>query len=146
MLFHDLENATRVFQGLVHFGDAVCVILKCPFGFVIRGGFGIKTGEKAVLEFVILANDERGVGVITHVFEEKTLILDNILNHTAENGDIRTGTKRNMLVGTCGSTCETWINMNDLSALGLRFQSPFEGNGMVFGSIAAHYQNTITVL
>ncbi len=133
-------------QGLVHFGDAVGVIFECPLRFVIRSGFRIKPGEDAILELVILANDERSVGVITHVVEEVAFVLNNILNHTAENGDIRTGTKRNVLVGTGGGTRVPRINMNDLSALVLRFQSPFEGNGMVFGSVAAHYQNTITVL
>ncbi len=146
MLFEQLINTLRILEGGVFLGIAVGIHGKGPLGFVVCLCFGVVTDEDTVVEFVIVANDKGSVGVMDHVFLESKVVVQNVLDHATEDGDIGTGTDACPNVGFGRGPGVTRIDVDQGCALFLRPGHPFEGDGMVFGSVTAHYKNAIRVL
>ena len=89
MLLQDLVDATWVFQGHVPFGHAGLVHFKGPgFLVVLARGF-VETGEQAVIEPKVLGDDERCVGVVQDIFFEGQIVIQNVLDHAAQETDVR---------------------------------------------------------
>jgi hypothetical protein len=59
-----------------------------PLRAVIAALRRIVAGEKAVGKAIVVADDPGGVGVLTHVFLLDTVVLDGIVDHAADEGDV----------------------------------------------------------
>ena len=126
VLLHELEHATGMLEGLVPLGHAVFVEFKAPFGLVVGAGLLVVAGEDAVLETEVLAHDERGVGVFDNVLLEVLFIVEDVLDHASQEGDVRTGPQGDMEIRPGGSTRELRVHVHDAGSLVLGLQDPLE--------------------
>ena len=70
MLLHQVEDAALVLQRGVTQRGAVRALFEAPLALVILARLGVIAAEKAVLEVIALADDERGVGIVDNVIVE----------------------------------------------------------------------------
>ena len=87
MLFHQLEDAVRVLQRIVALDQALAVFLERPRGLVVGVFLRVIAGEQAV-------HEERGVRVAQYVILKIEIMIEDILDHAAEERDIRARAKR----------------------------------------------------
>src|SRR5690606_21436270 len=118
-----------------------------PAGLVAVGTLlGVVAAEQAILEAVAFADDKRHVGVVAHVLVLDLVVLDQVVDQTTEERDIRAGTNGRVIVGHRGSTGEAWIDHDQPGlVLGLGFGHPAETAGVCFSSVATHYQDQVGV-
>ena len=79
-------------QRHIPLGNAVAVFFQHPGCFIIFSFLGVITGEEAVIEIKVLADDEGRIGVIQDVVLEVLLLRQDIVDHPSQEGDIRPGT------------------------------------------------------
>ena len=118
---------------------------KRPARPIVAALLGIEAGEKAVGKAVIVADDPGGVGVLAHVFLLDAIMLDGIVDHAADEGDVRARTQFGEDVGDRAGAIETRIDVQDIGALLLGARQPIHRYGMVFRRISAHDQDDIGV-
>ena len=94
MLFHQLEDAVRVLQRIVALDQALAVLLERPRGLVIGVFLRVIAGEQAVVERELGVHEERGVRVAQYVILKIEIMIEDILDHAAEERDIRARAKR----------------------------------------------------
>ena len=106
----------------------------------------IVSRKEAVIEIVLVVHDIGGIRVVVHVLVEVLVVVQDVLDHTAKEGDVGAGPQSGVDVRLGGCLGKPGIHGNEVAPLSLAFMHPFHGDGMVFGSIAAHDQDSITVL
>ena len=126
VLLHQLEDAPGILQRLVALGHPVGIELESPLGLVVSPGLLVVTREYAVLEAEVLAHDECGVGVFNDVFLEVFLVVENVLDHAAQESDVRAGPQGDMKIRASRSTRELRVHMHDSGARVLGLQNPLE--------------------
>ena len=94
MLFHQLEDAVRVLQRIVALDQALAVLLERPRGLVVGVFLRVIAGEQAVVERELGVHEERGVRVAQYVILKIEIMIEDILDHAAEERDIRARAKR----------------------------------------------------
>ncbi|EKD37468.1 MAG: hypothetical protein ACD_75C01117G0001 [uncultured bacterium] len=146
MFFQHLIDAARVLQGIIADRNALLVFFDSPGILAITALFLVEAREQAVIKRVVGTDDLRGVGVILDVLFLDKVVVDDMLDHSAEEGDVGTGTKRHMIVAPGGGAGVARVDMDDLGAPVFRPHNPFKGDRVVFGGIAAHDEDTVTVL
>ena len=145
VLLQNLEDAPGIAQGGVFFDDALFVPGKAPGRLVVRPFLGVVAGEQAVLEIVLVAQDEGSVGVIDNVIFEIKIVGQDVPDQSAKKRNIRTGAQPGEDIGMLGGPGKARIHMDDGRAPILGPKRPLKGNRMVFGGIAADDENAITV-
>src|SRR5260370_29334709 len=86
-----LRPSRRV--GYRHLARQVAALLIVPGGLVVRPRRRIKARVQTVLrEFEALLNHEGRVGVMSEVFFGDPIVLNRVVDHAAEEGDVRPGT------------------------------------------------------
>ncbi|MNS55047.1 hypothetical protein D3C72_878710 [compost metagenome] len=147
VLLHQLEHAARVLQGRVDLGKTVLTQLVTPAGLVGIHALGlVVTAEQAILEAIVLFDDERHVGVVAHVLVLDLVLGQQVVDQPAHEGDVGAGTDRRVIVGHRGGAGKTRID-HDQPRLVVRlgFGHPFEAARVRFCCVAAHHQNQIRV-
>jgi len=74
------------------------------------------------------------------------VLFNNEVDHAAQEGDVRAGTKRHVKIAAGGCSGVTGIDVNDGGAFFFRPLNPLEGDGMVLCGIAAHDQYDVRIL
>ncbi|MCY1440184.1 hypothetical protein D9M71_564490 [compost metagenome] len=148
MLLHQLEHAARVLQGRVDLGETVLAQLVAPGGLVRIGALlGVVAVEEAVLEAEAFLHDEARVGVVEYVLVLDLVVVDQVLDQTAEEGDVGTGADRRIHVRHRGGTGEARID-HDQPRLVVRlgFGDPLETARVRFGGVTAHDEDQVGIL
>ena len=145
MAFQQVQHATGVFEGLVALGHAVFVHVKGPEASVVALGFSVIAGEYAVLEVVFGAYDHGRTGVVLQVFRKIQLVVQNVFDQAADEGDVRARTKGHVEMALGRSAGKTGVHMDKRSPAQHGLQHPFEGNGVVLGRVGTHNQHTVTI-
>ena len=146
VLLHDLQHAARVLHGHVDLG-VITLFLVAPARVVVLARLGVVTREDAVLETVTLAHDEGGVGVVADVLRLDLVVAQQVVDNTAQEGNVTAGTQRCVVIGHGGRAREARIDHDQLRLVALlRLDHPFETHGMRFCSVPAHDQHEIGVL
>ena len=146
VLLHQVEDAAFVLQRSVTQRSAVRALFKAPLALVILARLGVIAAEKAILEVIALADDERGVGIVDDVIVEIAVRFQDIVDHTAQERDIRTGAQRHMIIATGGRTGELGVDVDKRRTVVLGPHDPFERNRMMFSGIAADNKNHVGIL
>ena len=147
MLLEQLEYAARVLQGHVLLGKAVLVQLIAPAALVVPFGRLVIAAEHALIEAVILAHDQTGVGVVLDVLVVDLVVEQQVVDHPHEEGDIGAGTDRRVHIRHGGTAVEARINHYHLGAVTyLGLDHPFEPHRVRLGGVAAHDQHHVGVL
>jgi hypothetical protein len=141
-----LENAARVFEGLVDAGVAIRAAFILPGGFVVLPAVRVPTGEVAVLKREPLGDDERRVGVFANVAGVELIVGERVVEQTAEERDVGAGADLDVLVGDGGGAVEARVDADELRlAVTLRFHHEAETDGVIFGRVPPHHQHHIGV-
>jgi hypothetical protein len=144
---HQLVHATRVLQRLVDLGVAVLVELVGPGGAVVVALLVVVAGEQAIVELEVLTDDERRVGVRLHVVHVDLVVVDEVVDDAAQEGDVAAHADRRVVVGDRSRAREARVDHDELRLAMLdRLGHPLEAAGVRFGGIAAHDQDKIGVL
>ena len=112
----------------------------------LRGG--IESSVKAVLrEFEPLAYDERSAGVIEQIIFGHAVVLDGVVDDSAQKRDVRSGANLAEQIGIRGGAREARIHHDHLRIAGaLGFNRPLEAARVVLGGVSAHDQHHVGVL
>jgi hypothetical protein len=101
MLLHELVDAAGVREGHVPFGDPLAVLLEDPRVLAVLSRLRVVPREEPVLEGIIAADDEGGVGVVQDVLPELLLVVEVLVDYPADEGDFRPGAKRYIEIASC---------------------------------------------
>ena len=148
VLLQELVHAMRVLERRVLFRDAVLVHLEGPGLLVVFSGLFVITREEAVQfsrSFEIRVHEERGIGVLDDIFLEDEVIVEDVLDHPAEEGDVRARTHGRVHIGLGSGLREAGIHDDQFRAFFLGFHDPFHGNGVVRCGIAPHNEDNIGI-
>ncbi len=147
VLAQKVDDAARILPGVVDLGEALIVQLVVPARLVVAARVFVVAGEQPVLEAEALLHDQAGVGVGAHVLVLDRVLLQQIADHAAQEGDVGSRADRRVEVGDRGGAGEARIDDDELGAvLDLRLDHPFETARMRFGGVAAHDDDHVGVL
>ncbi len=146
VLLQHLIDAARILQGVVTDRDPGLVLVGGPGVLAVLALLGVIAGEQAVVEGIALADDLRGVGIVFDILFLNQIVVDDVLDHPAQEGDVGAGTQRHVMVAAGRGPGETRIDMDQRGAPILCLEDPLEGDRVVFGGVAAHDKDTVTVL
>ena len=82
---------------------------------------------------------------MNHVLAKVQVILNQVIDQSAEKYDVRSGADRHPNVGQRARARETWIDMDDRGALLLRFHHPAKTDRVRLGHRGTFDQNAICV-
>jgi hypothetical protein len=116
-----------------------------PRSMVIGPFVGVVAGKKAVIEAEFGIDDERSVGIVLDIELVIEIVVENILDHTAEEGNIRHPSGAWHRYRPLRSTRKSGIDVNECGALVPGCLDPFEGDGVVLRDIAAHVEYYIRI-
>jgi hypothetical protein len=128
VLLHQLVHAARVFERRVDLGIAVVAHLVVPAALVgVLVLSVVPAGIQAVVKGEILAHDERHVRVIADVVVLDFVVGEQVVDDTAQENDVRTGTGRDVIVRHRSGSGKARIDHDQLgAAMRLRFRDPFK--------------------
>ena len=116
-----------------------------PARAVVAALLGIVAGEKTVGEAVAVADDPGGVGVLAHVFLLDTVVLDGIVDHAADEGDVGARAQFGEHVRDRAGAIETRVDVQDIGAALLGARQPIHGDRVILRRVPAHDQDDIGV-
>ena len=116
-----------------------------PARAVVAALLGIVAGEKTVGKAVVVADDPGGVGVLAHVFLLDAVMLDGIVDHAADEGDVGSRAQFGEHVRYRAGAIETRVDVQDIGAALLGSRQPIHCDGMVLRRVSAHDQDDIGV-
>ena len=147
MLFQQVPDTARVLQGHVDLRKPVLADHIVPARLVVIPFFGVVAGKQPVAPAELVLHDEGGIGEVLHIFPLDPIVLDHPVDHGHQEGDVRAGPDRRVIVGHgCGAR-EPGVHHDQLGTpMRLGLGHPFEAAGMRFGCIAAHHDHQIGVL
>jgi len=82
---------------------------------------------------------------MNHVLAKEEVVLNQVIDESAEKYDVSTGADRHPNVGQRARARETWIDMDDRGALLLRFHHPAKTDRVRFGHRGTFDQNAICI-
>ena len=88
MFLEKLEDTPFMLQGHVPLGNSVFILLEGPGRRIIGSLCGIVTREESVIETIPRVHDKGGIGVILNVEFVVEIIIQDVLDHPAQKGDI----------------------------------------------------------
>ena len=140
MFFHQLEYAVGILQGWIHLGKTAFHLV-CPATLRVRTlGFVIAC-KQTVFKPIIWVNQKGRVCIVLDVLPMNFVIRQQIIDHTAQKGDIRTHANRRVVIGHSRRTRKARVNHDELSApFGLSLNHPFKTARVCFSSVTAHNQ------
>ena len=141
MGFQQLKHAAFVLKRQILLGNAVGVQLVGPLARVVGPLVRVEAGEQPVLEIESITDQEGGVRVADDVLLVVELVVDDVLDHAAQEGDVGPGAQGRVDVRLGGGPGKARVHADHLAAPVLGLGDVFHGNGVVLGSVAAHDQN-----
>src|SRR5205823_3387046 len=108
----------------------------------------VPAAEDALEVFGVLevfADDRRRVRVRLDVLLEVAVVLDDVVDEPAEEGDIRSRTERNVDVRHRARAREARIDVDDRRAAALRFHHEAEADRMAFGHVRSLDDDAVSV-
>ena len=153
VLLQKLEDAVRVLERLVLLGDPLAIELVLPGALVVLARFRIVAAEYPVqiLRQLELGMDqERGVGVLPHVLHVVVAgvllhIVQDVLDHAVDKGDVRPGTQRRIDMRLGGRPRETRVHADQLCPALNSPGHPLKGDGVILRGIAADDHDPVGV-
>ncbi len=134
-------------QGLVNLGKTVRPDLIGPGGFVVLARRFVVAREQAVIESVPFGYDEGGVGVGLDVFVLDLVVTEQVVDHPAQEGDVRAGAERRVEVRHRCRAGEAGVYHDECGVIvGLGLGYPFEAAGVSLGGVAAHDDDDVGIL
>ena len=145
VLLQQLKDAT----GMLESGIAPRLSLRVqrigPARAIVAARLGIVAGEKTVGEAVAVADDPGGVGVLAHVLLLNAVMLDGIVDHAADEGDVGARAQFGEHVRDRAGAIETRVDVQDIGAALLGARQPIHCDGMILRRVPAHDQDDIGV-
>ena len=147
VLLQQVEHTARVPQRVVTQGVAVGAQFIGPGGAIVAALVGVVAAEQPVLEVVVLAHDQRRVGVGGDVLVLNLVVAQQIVGDTKQEGRVGAGADRRIEVGHGGGAVEARVHHHQVGVVfGLGFHGPLEAHRVGFGRVAAHHQDDVGVL
>ncbi len=146
VFLQELKDASGILKRRVLYRNPLLVPLEGPVSSIVLVGLGIVPGKETVFEIELVHDKVRRVGVVFHVLFEIFVLFDDVVDHAAEEGDVRSGTQGGVHICYGGGSRESRIHGDHRASVLLGLHHPFHADGMVFCGIAAHDQEAITVL
>src|SRR5262245_38870628 len=87
-----------------------------PARAVVGAFLGIIAAKKTVGEAVTVADDPGGVGVLAHVLLLDTVMLDGVIDHAADEGDVGARAQLCEYVRDRAGAIETRVHVQDIGA------------------------------
>src|SRR5579884_335316 len=105
-------------QGQIAFGKAELVgAFVQPAGMVVASALGVEAGKNPRGTFFgvakIFAQNARGVGVMRDVIVEKQVVIHDVSDQAAQEGDVAPGPDGRPYVCQRTGAGKSWINMDD---------------------------------
>jgi len=147
VLLQQAVDAARMRQGRIDLGKAVGADLVLPAGLIVAVFLGVIARIDALGECKLFADDERQVGVMTHVVMLDLVVGQQIIDQASEKDDIGAGSDRRVVIGDGGRAREPRIDDDQLRlVVGLGFDDPLEAAGVRLGGVAAHDEHDVRIL
>ncbi len=93
----------------------------------------------------VFIHQESGVGIIGDIILMIEIVLDDVIDQTAHQGDVGAGPEAHVQVGLGRRPGEPGVHHDELGPLVHGLGDPFETDGMVFGRVAADDHDAVTV-
>jgi len=142
-----LVHATGVPECRILLDDAVGVRLVAPRRLVV-----LAVAESREDALVVPGkpegriHEERGVGVCLDVVGVDKVVVDDVFDHAAEEGDVRPRTDGGVHMGFGRRLGETGIHAEDPRPSFVNgFLNPFEGHRVIGSGVASHDQDHIRI-
>jgi hypothetical protein len=146
MLLEQIPHAAWMLQRVVRDDIAIGPDLVVPGVAVVVAGHLVIAGEQAVLVCEAFLHEIRRIGKGLHVFPVHLLVLDAVILHAEQEGDIAALTDRCIDVGDRSRARIARVDHDQPgAAIVLGFRDPFESARMRFGGVAAHDDDEIGV-
>ena len=146
VLLHQVEHTARILKSLVDLGVAVRPHLVGPGAAVVLPFIFIVARKQAVLERVALVHDQGGVGVSFDVLVLYLVVTQQVVDHSAQEGDVRAGANRRIEVRHRCRAGEAGVDYDKLGVVvSLGLGDPFEAAGVGLGGIAAHDNDDVGI-
>src|SRR3989454_303816 len=141
---HELEDGVRILQREIAPGVALAVELVLParpviglLGRVVSGEETVEVGGR--LERRV--DQERGVRVVDDVVLEVEVVLDGVVDQTAEEHDVGAAPGRHVDVGGGPGSREAGVDVNELGAPLLGLHHPLESHRVIFGHVGGRHDD-----
>ncbi|MNM40130.1 hypothetical protein D3C81_509300 [compost metagenome] len=147
VLLEQVVHAAGVAQRQVTAGKALLIEFVGPGAAVVAAGLGVVATEQAVVEAVVTAHDQAGIGVGAHVVVLDAVMADQVIDHAHEEGDVGASADRRVQIGDRSAAVEARVDDDDLGSVAdLRLDHPLEAHRVGLGRVAAHDQHNVGVL
>ena len=125
---------------------AVRIQLVAPSLFVISPCFFVVAGENAGVKFVIVAQKAEGVRVPPQIIGIVFFVLDDVVDDSAEEDDIRPRTELEEVIRNAGCACIADVDMDDDGAVVARLHNVLHRHWMALRHIRSFDPNHLGVL
>src|SRR5207247_2337804 len=115
---------------------------------VVTGHAGVEAGEEAVEVLgvpVLIGEDVGGIRVGDDVFAEVALLLQDVSDQAAQEGNVRAGTNGDMQVGEGGSAAEARVDVDNRRAALFRLDDETERHRVALGHIRSLDDDAVAV-
>ena len=168
VLFRELQDASRMLQheivsdvgrqrrwrrcgqriALSRFSRHLATWLVIPRGLVVGFGRFIKSGIEAVLrQLEAFLNQEGRIRVINEVFLGNAVVLERVVDQTAQKGDVCAGANLQKQISSGSCAGKPRINHDQFGiTIPFGFDGPLEAAWVVLGWITTHNQHQVGVL
>ncbi|MNZ52605.1 hypothetical protein D3C78_704560 [compost metagenome] len=144
--FKQIPDATRVAERIVTLYVALLVQLIEPARFIVLTLFGVIAAEQTVIERIVVADNQAGVGIGADVFVLDGVMRDQIANSPQQKRSVRPGANRRIQIGHRRTAVKARIDHHHRGVVfGLRFNDPFKADRMGLRRVAAHDQHHVGV-
>ncbi len=146
MRLQQIQHAARVAKAIVTARVAIFIQLILPAAAIVLARFGVVAAKQPVFKAVAVADDQSGIGKGAHVLLLDLVMLQQIVNHAHQEGNVAARTQRRIEIGHRRRAVKARVDHNHLRII-VRFclVHPFKANRMRFGWVATHDQHHIGV-
>ena len=136
----ELKDTAWMLEGRVAPYVTVGATLIIPRLLIVLLTRRVEPGKEPVLEIESSTHDERSVGVEPDILVVLQVVLEDVSDEPAQDGDVGSGTDLEVLIGDGGRTREARIDRHELGAAPVPgLNGPFESTGVVLGWIGTHH-------
>ena len=151
MALENLENRIRMLQGVIALdipGGTFRFLHVLPRIGHVRAGFRVIARKQSVQflgVLVILRDDHRRIGIRDHIIAEIQLILEHVVDNSAQQHHVGTAANANVAVSKRRGTRIPRIHVNNAGTTLFGFHDPLESHRVAFSHIRTLDDDAISI-
>ena len=127
-------------------GITLFVKLIEPARFIVLALFIVIATEQAVVELIVITDNQAGVGVMAHIVVLHLVVFEQITDYTEQECGVGTRAYWRIQIGDGGTTVKTRVDYHHGGVVfSLRFDYPFKAYRMCLSGITAHNKHYVGI-